>query len=64
MATREQRRTDGRVSPVMNETPLSLLERLRHGQDDPSWQRLSELYLPLLRGWLSQHGLPATMPTI
>jgi RNA polymerase sigma-70 factor (ECF subfamily) len=43
---------------VMNETPLSLLERLRNGQDDPSWQRLSDLYLPLLKGWLKQHGLP------
>jgi RNA polymerase sigma-70 factor (ECF subfamily) len=42
----------------MNETPLSLLERLRRGQDDLSWRRLSELYLPLLKGWLNRHGLP------
>jgi RNA polymerase sigma-70 factor, ECF subfamily len=47
-----------RALPVMNETPLSLLERLRHGNDDNSWQRLSDLYLPLVKGWLNKHGLP------
>ena len=47
-----------RARALVSETPLSLLERLRHGQDDPSWRRLSDLYLPLLNGWLNQHGLP------
>jgi RNA polymerase sigma factor (sigma-70 family) len=42
----------------MNETPLSLLERLRHSPDDPSWRRLTDLYLPLVRRWLNQQGLP------
>lgn len=42
----------------MNETPLSLLERLRESPDEPSWHRLTELYLPLVRRWLNQHGLP------
>jgi len=41
----------------MNETPLSLLERLRQSSDEPAWHRLTELYLPLVRRWLHQHGL-------
>ena len=40
------------------ETPLSLLERLRQCPDNPSWHRLTELYLPLILRWLNQHGLP------
>lgn len=42
----------------MNETPLSLLERLRYSPDEPSWQRLTGLYVPLVRRWLNQQGLP------
>jgi RNA polymerase sigma-70 factor (ECF subfamily) len=36
----------------MPETPLSLLERLRQAPDPTSWQRLVDLYTPLIHGWL------------
>jgi RNA polymerase sigma-70 factor (ECF subfamily) len=39
----------------MAETPLSLLERLRLNPDPASWQRLADLYTPLIRGWLARH---------
>ncbi len=46
---------------VMNDTPLSLLERLRRQPDDqPSWRRLTILYAPLIRRWLIQHETPET----
>jgi RNA polymerase sigma-70 factor (ECF subfamily) len=39
------------VSP----TSLSLLQRLQHAKPDASdWERLHELYLPLIRAWLSR----------
>jgi RNA polymerase sigma-70 factor (ECF subfamily) len=41
----------------MSETPLSLLERLRQRPDGPSWQRLVDLYTPLIQVWLSRPGL-------
>ena len=38
---------------MMNPTSLSLLERLRVATpDDPEWERLHEIYLPLIRSWL------------
>jgi RNA polymerase sigma-70 factor (ECF subfamily) len=41
----------------MNTTSLSLLERLkRAGPDAADWRRLQEIYLPLIRRWLS--GVP------
>jgi RNA polymerase sigma factor (sigma-70 family) len=40
----------------MNETPLSLLDRLRRQPDDQfSWRRLTMLYAPMIRRWLLQH---------
>ncbi len=40
----------------MNDTPLSLLDRLRRQpHDQPSWRRLTMLYSPLIRRWLLQH---------
>jgi RNA polymerase sigma-70 factor (ECF subfamily) len=42
----------------MNETPLSLLERLRIRPDERAWGRLVELYTPWVRNWLSQFGVP------
>ncbi len=47
-----------RVVLGSNETPLSLLEQLRTSPDDSSWQRLADLYVPLIQRWLHQHGLP------
>ena len=34
------------------ETSDSLLERLRTAPDEASWQRLDQLYRPLIRRWL------------
>lgn len=39
------------------DTPVSLLERLRLGPDSASWQRLLDLYTPLIRNWLTIHTL-------
>jgi RNA polymerase sigma-70 factor (ECF subfamily) len=41
----------------MPDTPLSLLERLRIRPDPASWQRLIDLYTPLIRGWLNRYSL-------
>lgn len=41
----------------MSETSVSLLERLRFQPDDVSWQRLVDLYTPLLHDWLRRHLL-------
>jgi RNA polymerase sigma factor (sigma-70 family) len=39
----------------MAETSVSLLERLRAAPDAAAWQRLVELYTPLVQGWLRRH---------
>src|SRR5687767_9331885 len=44
----------------MPETSLSLLERLQNGADDQAWRRLTELYTPLIHGWLKRYALPST----
>jgi RNA polymerase sigma-70 factor (ECF subfamily) len=41
----------------MSETSVSLLERLRSQPDTASWQRLVDLYTPLLHGWLRRYAL-------
>jgi RNA polymerase sigma-70 factor (ECF subfamily) len=38
-------------------TPISLLERLRLRPDADSWQRLVDLYAPLVAGWLRGLGV-------
>src|SRR5688572_12396693 len=39
----------------MNTTSLSLLDRLKNaGEDASDWRRLQDLYLPLIRLWLSR----------
>jgi RNA polymerase sigma-70 factor (ECF subfamily) len=43
----------------MPETPHSLLERLRTGPDEKSWQKLVALYQPWLNGYLRLQNLPA-----
>lgn len=43
----------------MEHTPISLLERLRLRPDSVSWQRLIDLYTPLIRNWLKRHALQA-----
>lgn len=39
----------------MNETSLSLLAQIRQSADSDSWNRLVELYAPLMRGWLRSY---------
>jgi RNA polymerase sigma-70 factor (ECF subfamily) len=41
----------------MDETSLSLLARVREPSDAKSWERLVELYAPLVRGWLRAYGV-------
>ena len=39
----------------MNTTSLGLLERLKHAKPDASeWRRLRDIYLPMIRNWLSR----------
>ncbi len=40
----------------MPETSVSLLERLRERPGEEDWQRLVELYTPLIRSWLRRHA--------
>jgi RNA polymerase sigma-70 factor (ECF subfamily) len=40
------------------ETPLSLLERLRHAPDAAAWQALVDLYTPLIQSWFRRQALP------
>src|SRR5262249_1928760 len=42
---------------AMAETSVSLLERLRLQPDAASWQRLVDLYEPLIRGWLRRYAV-------
>ena len=39
----------------MNETSLSLLGRIRQSDDADSWNRLLDLYTPLIRSWLRKY---------
>lgn len=39
----------------MDKTSLSLLARLRRSPESESWNRLVELYAPLMRGWLRSY---------
>jgi RNA polymerase sigma factor (sigma-70 family) len=42
----------------MADTPVSLLDRLQQRPADADWQRLVDLYTPLLRDWLSRYQAP------
>ena len=42
----------------MNETPISLLERLRRQPDESAWRRFVDLYTPVVRGWLARFDVP------
>ena len=41
----------------MDETSLSLLERLRQSPENEGWNRLSDLYAPLIRAWLRRYDV-------
>jgi RNA polymerase sigma factor (sigma-70 family) len=43
----------------MAETSVSLLERLRQQPDSPEWQRLVDIYAPLVHTWLRRQEVPA-----
>jgi RNA polymerase sigma-70 factor (ECF subfamily) len=43
----------------MFETSVSLLQRLRSDPRGPDWQRLVDLYSPLIRGWLRREQVRA-----
>jgi RNA polymerase sigma-70 factor (ECF subfamily) len=43
----------------MSRTPASLLERLKHAENQDAWRRFVELYAPMIYRWASQAGLDA-----
>jgi RNA polymerase sigma factor (sigma-70 family) len=43
----------------MAETSATLLERLNDRSDSVAWRRLVDLYSPLIKAWLRQHGVSA-----
>jgi RNA polymerase sigma-70 factor (ECF subfamily) len=45
---------------IMNSTSPSLLQRLRQPDQQDAWERLSELYTPLLYYWARSRGLQET----
>jgi RNA polymerase sigma-70 factor (ECF subfamily) len=45
----------------MNETRQSLLLRARTGEEE-AWKDLTDLYRPLIIGWLNRQGVPAVDP--
>ena len=44
----------------MNSTSISLLNRLQQTDDSKNWNRLVELYAPLLRVWLRKYDVQAS----
>lgn len=41
----------------MNETSLSLLHRLQRSPESESWDRLTNIYAPLIRAWLRKYDV-------
>lgn len=54
---RESTKRYGR--PNVSQTSISLLERLRLHSESADWNRLVELYTPLIRRWLLRQDVPA-----
>ena len=46
--------------PDFPETRLSLLQRLKNGQDETAWAEFHEIYLPVLTRMVVSAGLPAS----
>ena len=44
----------------MNQTPASLLDRLRKPNESSAWERFVELYSPLLYAWAKRLGLQSS----
>ncbi len=51
----EQIKLKAHVPSLMSETSISLLARVCRSGDSDSWNRLVELYAPLMRGWLRSY---------
>lgn len=47
------------MADSQSETSLSLLEQLGQPSDEASWNRLVDLYHPLLRSWLARYDVQA-----
>jgi len=47
----------GLFRSLMNETSLSLLNRLRCAPGSETWTRLADLYTPLIRAWLRKYDV-------
>jgi RNA polymerase sigma-70 factor (ECF subfamily) len=45
---------------MMSKTSDTLLERLNDRADSDAWQRLVDLYTPLIRGWLRRQCVPTS----
>ena len=41
----------------MSETSFTLLERLQHAPGETAWQRMIDLYMPLIRNWLRRYSV-------
>jgi RNA polymerase sigma-70 factor (ECF subfamily) len=41
----------------MDETSISLLQRIQQGADPDSWQRLANAYVPMLQAWLRRYDV-------
>ena len=41
----------------MNSTSISLLDRLQQTDDSKNWNRLVDLYVPLLRAWIRKYNV-------
>jgi RNA polymerase sigma-70 factor (ECF subfamily) len=46
-----------KICAMSDETSLSLLDRARQDASDGSWDRLMDVYSPLLHGWLARMGV-------
>ncbi|MEZ6141752.1 MAG: sigma-70 family RNA polymerase sigma factor [Zavarzinella sp.] len=44
----------------MNQTSISLLDRLHQDPQEADWRRLVEIYTPLIRTWLRKYTVPTT----
>jgi RNA polymerase sigma factor (sigma-70 family) len=49
-----------RAGAYMDETSLSLLQRLKPSPESENWNRLVELYAPLIRTWLRKYDVQET----
>ena len=44
----------------MDDTSISLLDRVRLHSDSESWEKLSAIYTPVLHAWLRRYGLQSS----